>query len=313
MCYAKTGRPRFISHLDFVRLFERAARRAGLPLAFSEGFSPAPRIAYGWPLPVGMPGLGEYVDVELRERAAPERVVDDLNRVLPQGLAIREARYLSPHGPSLMAEFDTGSYMVHLPGRGRSLAEWREAAAALLARSSLEVIREKGAASGQAGVPGQTRARGQAGTPEQARGPGQAGVLERTGDPGQGRTQGPTQDPGQGWAQGPTQEPGQGWAQGPTQEPGQGRAPGQMGASAGRKIIDVRPLIRRLEVREFTADGRVAVFMELALGDRGAGRPDEVAGLLVAELAAPAVPTGPLRRPEGMTAVRLGFRRESSR
>lgn len=245
LCYAKTGRPRFISHLDFIRLFERAARRAGLPLAFSEGFSPAPRIAYGWPLPVGMSGLGEYVDVELKERVAPERVVADLNRTLPQGLEVREARYLSPHGPSLMAEFDTGSYMIHLPDRGRGLDEWREAAAALLSRSRLEVTREKGSASGQAGGAGQT------------------------------------------------------------------------GAPAQRKVVDVRRLIRRLEVRELAAGGRVAVFVELVLGDRGAGRPDEVAALLVGELVAPggsdAGSAGVLPRPEGLTVVRLGFRRENSR
>lgn len=250
LCYAKTGRPRFVSHLDFVRLFERAARRAGLPLAYSEGFSPAPRIAYGWPLAVGMAGLGEYVDVELKERTPPERVVSELNSVLPEGIEVREARYLSPHGPSLMAEYDTASYMVHLPDRGRGLAAWRDAAAKLLAAESLPVTREK------------------------------------------------------------------------IQGPGAGK--GRAGAPAVRKVVEVRPLIRRLEVREVSADGRVAVFMELAMGDRGAGRPDEVAGFLVRALGeGKGEVTGgkdeaggkqaPSIRPEGMAVARLGFRREGGR
>jgi hypothetical protein len=64
-----------------------------------------------------------------------------------------------------------------------------------------------------------------------------------------------------------------------------------------------------LEVKELSPDGRVVVLMELALGDKGAGRPDEVAGLLVAELAGDGVS---VTRPEGMMVARLGLRRESA-
>jgi len=252
LCYAKTGRMRFISHLDLIRLFERTARRAGLPLSMSEGYSPAPRIAYGWPLPVGMSGLGEYVDVELVARVAPEAVMASLNQVLPEGLEIKEARYISPHGPSAMAEFNTGSYMVQLPAEGRELSEWRKAVEGLLERSKLEVTRVKGAPGGD-----------------------------------QGSTS---------------------------------------------KVVDVRPLIRRVEARAITPDGQVAIFMELELGGNGAGRPDEVAGLILGEISGQGPEAGDHSRhsgpeagdhsrrggpeagrhlrPNGMVAVRLGFRRQ---
>ncbi len=277
ICYAKTGRPRFISHLDFVRLFERAAGRAGLPLAYSEGYSPAPRIAYGWPLQVGLTGLAEYLDVELTERVPPEKVVESLNQALPDGIEVRDARYVMPHGPSLMAEFNTGSYVAHCPARGRSLGEWREAAARLLARPHLDLVRERGTV-------------------------------------GAGQSAGPAA--GQGGAAG-------GWTEdGPGGAPG-GRPPERKSAPFGevkRKVVDVRPLIRRLEVREVTPDDRVVVFMELALGEKGSGRPEEVMALLLDELpgATGEAPGGPpvagareLPRPEGLTAVRLGLRHEN--
>jgi len=144
VCYSISGRLRFISHLDFVRTFERAVRRTGLPVALSEGYSPAPRIAYGWPRPVGTAGLGEYLDIELHSRVAPEKAARLLTLMLPEGVRVRDARYISPHGPSLMAELDTASYVVRLPSAGLSPDEWREAAERLLARESLEVVRERG-------------------------------------------------------------------------------------------------------------------------------------------------------------------------
>lgn len=249
VCFSKTGHLRFISHLDFIRAFERAARRAGLPLAYSEGFSPAPRIAYGWPLPVGMTGLSEYLDVELTERVPPEKVAADLNRVLPEGLAVRDAAYVSPHGPSLMSEFDVASFLARTEDGGRSLEEWRAAAGRLMARDRLPVTREKGGAE-----------RGGAGRGSAGRG-----------------------------------------------------AAGRKGPS--HRTVDVRPLVRRLEVREVSG-GEAAVFMELWMTERGTARPEEIVALLRAELGLAGgpgangdqAPTGPAGRLASV--ARLGLRHE---
>lgn len=148
VCFSKTGRLRFISHLDFIRAFERAARRSRLPLAYTEGYSPAPKIAYGWPLPIGVAGLAEYLDIELTDRVPPEDAVRRLEEVLPEELEIREARYLSPHGPSLMAEMDTGVYLIRMPAAGLGVEQWREASARLLGRERLESTRGRGTGPG---------------------------------------------------------------------------------------------------------------------------------------------------------------------
>jgi radical SAM-linked protein len=64
MKFSKTGRIRFLSHLDFMTLFHRAAVRAGVAIAFSQGFNPHPKISFGPALPVGMESESEYLDME---------------------------------------------------------------------------------------------------------------------------------------------------------------------------------------------------------------------------------------------------------
>ena len=72
--YAKRGRARFASHRDFGRAFERALRRAGVPMAYSSGFSPHPRISYANAAPTGAASEAEYLEIGLAERRDPEQV-----------------------------------------------------------------------------------------------------------------------------------------------------------------------------------------------------------------------------------------------
>lgn len=88
--YAKTGRMRFASHRDFQRALERAVRRSGLPIAFSGGFSPHPRIAYANAAPTGAASEAEYVELGLREEIDPGGVPASLTEALPVGFEIRE-------------------------------------------------------------------------------------------------------------------------------------------------------------------------------------------------------------------------------
>ena len=68
--FSKAGKVRFTSHRDVARIWERALRRVALPVAYSEGFSPRPKVSYGLALPTGYESAGEYFDVELdREKA----------------------------------------------------------------------------------------------------------------------------------------------------------------------------------------------------------------------------------------------------
>jgi radical SAM family uncharacterized protein/radical SAM-linked protein len=80
MKYSKNGPTRFIGHLDLVRIFDRVMRREGIPVAYSQGFHPHPKISFGPPLPLGMSSVAEYVDFSL---SAP---FQDIGRTLAKGL-----------------------------------------------------------------------------------------------------------------------------------------------------------------------------------------------------------------------------------
>lgn len=88
--YAKRGRARFTSHRDFSRAFERALRRAGVPMAYSSGFSPHPRISYANASPTGAATEAEYLEIGLSAVCDPEAVRVALDAALPPGLDVIE-------------------------------------------------------------------------------------------------------------------------------------------------------------------------------------------------------------------------------
>ncbi len=89
--FKKVGEMRFLSHLELAHLFYRASKRADLPLCFSEGFHPMPRIIFATALPVGMESLTEIVDVECDGKTTPPEVMERLNQTLPPGVEIMDA------------------------------------------------------------------------------------------------------------------------------------------------------------------------------------------------------------------------------
>jgi radical SAM-linked protein len=88
--YAKRGRLRFSSTRDFQRALERALRRAAVPMAFSAGFHPHPKISYANAAPTGTASEAEYFEISVTERVDPQRVRAALDEALPQGLDILE-------------------------------------------------------------------------------------------------------------------------------------------------------------------------------------------------------------------------------
>jgi len=89
--YAKRGRLRFTSHRDFARAFERALRRAEVPMAYSAGFSPHPKLSYLGAAPTGVASEAEYVEIGLAEARDPDTVRAALDACLPPGLDVLEA------------------------------------------------------------------------------------------------------------------------------------------------------------------------------------------------------------------------------
>jgi len=94
--YAKRGRLRFSSHRDFQRAFERALRRAAVPMAYSAGFSPHPKVSYAGAAPTGVASEAEYLEIGLAQRCDPVRLRDALDRSLPSDLDVLDVVEVPP-------------------------------------------------------------------------------------------------------------------------------------------------------------------------------------------------------------------------
>ncbi|NNG20395.1 DUF2344 domain-containing protein [Naumannella sp. ID2617S] len=137
--YAKRGRARFTSHRDFSRAFERALRRAGIPMAYSSGFNPHPRVSFANASPTGAATEAEYLEIGLAQRCDPERVRDELDRAMPPGLDILT---VVEAGSGSLADRLTGSlWRIEWPDLAASVAVTEAAVAALLAESNVAVER----------------------------------------------------------------------------------------------------------------------------------------------------------------------------
>jgi radical SAM-linked protein len=135
--YAKRGRLRFTSHRDIQRALERALRRAHVPMAYSAGFTPHPKISYGGAAAMGAASEAEYLEISVTERLAPVKVRDALDEALPLGLDVLE---VVEAGPGALAErLEASQWQIELPGV--PVAEAEAAAAAFLARDHVEVER----------------------------------------------------------------------------------------------------------------------------------------------------------------------------
>jgi radical SAM-linked protein len=119
--FSKTGKVRFTSHRDVARIWERALRRAALPVKYTEGFSPRPKLSFGLALPTGSESLGEYLDVELRSGGADADVAVEqlpalLDGALPAGMEVQAAVALPPGSGSLQQLVTSCTWRIELVG-----------------------------------------------------------------------------------------------------------------------------------------------------------------------------------------------------
>lgn len=142
--YSKEGTARFMSHLDMVRTFERAVRRAGIPVSLSQGFNPHSKMAFGFPLPVGVSGLAEYVDIDLDRDVSPDEIVHALGPAMPPGFEIAGARRLEDKVPALMAEVERSSYTVSIgPENALALEDMEKCLEGIMGQVEITVSRRK--------------------------------------------------------------------------------------------------------------------------------------------------------------------------
>ena len=120
--YAKRGPLRFTSHRDFARAFERALRRAAVPIAFSQGFTPHPKISYASAAPTGVASEAEYLEIGLQAPVDPAELCAALDAALSPGLDVLDA-VVAREGTSLADRIDASRWRMELPGVAPDAAE----------------------------------------------------------------------------------------------------------------------------------------------------------------------------------------------
>ena len=125
---------KFISHLDIIRLWHRALRRAGIDIAYSEGFNPHPRISLAAPLALGITSDAELMDVFINRHISPHSFIALLGRQLPPGIEILQVCLVAPIMPALQSQVRFAEYTVEVEGIADDVAA---AIASLMAKEEL--------------------------------------------------------------------------------------------------------------------------------------------------------------------------------
>ena len=143
--FSKQGKVRFTSHRDVARIWERSLRRAGVPVAYSAGFSPRPKIAFGLALPTGYSSDAEYLDVEVDPVWAAgidnETLLGELTASLPTGMTALAAAELASGEPSLQHAVTSCTWRID--AAGSDAPEVSDAVLRAMDASELLVQRER--------------------------------------------------------------------------------------------------------------------------------------------------------------------------
>jgi radical SAM-linked protein len=142
--YIKGENLRFISHLDLSRTWERALRRAGIPIAYTKGFHPHPKMVFAAALPLGCTGEAEVMDIVLSQPMPPRRVLRGLAYSMPDGLAVVDVTPVYERAPALPTLLDGADYDSAVQ-TDEPVEEIARRCQALMARDSIpRVYRGKG-------------------------------------------------------------------------------------------------------------------------------------------------------------------------
>jgi radical SAM-linked protein len=152
--YAKRGKMRFASHRDVARAFERGVRRAGLPIAYSPGFSPHPKISYAGGAPTGVASEAEYLSLALTARQTVTLVCEQLDAALPDGIDVIDVTEEAGGGKPSAASgtprsggfgaLEASQWRIVLPGVGQAAAEQAVASFLALGEAPVERLTDKG-------------------------------------------------------------------------------------------------------------------------------------------------------------------------
>ncbi len=140
--FSKQGTMKFIGHLDSMRYFQKAMRRADVDIRYSEGFSPHQIMSFAAPLGVGIESLGEYLDIEAVSLTSTNQLTDALNETMVEGVQILAARILPDTVKNAMASVAAASYQIHLKEGTFPIPDLQESAAAFYAQAQIPYTKE---------------------------------------------------------------------------------------------------------------------------------------------------------------------------
>lgn len=141
--FSKHGVMRFIGHLDIMRYFQKAIRRAGLPIVFTEGFSPHMVMSFASPLGVGLESEGEYMDIELSESVSTREALKRLNSVMAEGIRVLDFRKIQDEKSSnAMALVQAADYRIAFRKGYEPKLDWKEKLKAFLDQDSILVLKK---------------------------------------------------------------------------------------------------------------------------------------------------------------------------
>ena len=141
--FSKQGALRYTGHLDLHKLWERAARRAELPLAYSQGFHPQPRMNIAAALPLGFSSTCEVLDLRLERDIELDSLPDQLNATLPPGIHVSAVAQVDERAPALQTQVLSAEYEVRMIEAGFPSEVRRSVEALMAAESIIRIRREK--------------------------------------------------------------------------------------------------------------------------------------------------------------------------
>lgn len=112
--FAKYGTMKYIGHLDMMRFFQKAIRRAGIDVKYSEGFSPHQIMSFASPLGVGLESTGEYMDIEVLSMTSAQDMKEALNNTMVEGVEVLSVTPLPDHAKNAMASVAAASYRLQM-------------------------------------------------------------------------------------------------------------------------------------------------------------------------------------------------------
>lgn len=141
--FRKYGIMRFIGHLDVMRYFQKAMRRADIPIAFTGGYSPHMIMSFAQPLGIGLTSDGEYLDIELTEKISSKEAVRALNSVMTEGIEVSSFRQISEEKKSSgMTIVSAADYLVSAKEEPAVPSFWSERLADFMAQPSIIVLKK---------------------------------------------------------------------------------------------------------------------------------------------------------------------------